>query len=95
MEKKRGLRGFEPEDDRSILTIDLNREELGILFENIEKYGIKKTRLLLNAYRRQRPQPSRIHLPKVPVERLPILWRKIKKTIRKQIDGWQQELPLF
>lgn len=26
---------------------------------------------------------------------IPILWHKIYKRIRKHIDSWQQELPLF
>lgn len=26
---------------------------------------------------------------------MPELWRKYKKIVRKHIDGWQQELPLF
>lgn len=25
----------------------------------------------------------------------PVSWRGIKRVIRKYIDGWQQELPLF
>lgn len=25
----------------------------------------------------------------------PLLWRKVKKEIRKNIDGWQQELPFL
>lgn len=90
MGAKRGLRGFEPEDDRSILTINLNREELGVLLDCMKKQqSIKKTRLILNALHRKK------HHPKTTIERLPILWRKVKKTIRKHIDGRQQELPLF
>lgn len=89
---KRGLRGFEPEDDRTVLTCDLNREELGILLDGIKNHRIKKMRLRLNDFRRKKSKRS--HRP-VATDRLPILWRKIKKTIRKQIDGWQQELPLF
>ncbi|MCM1216573.1 MAG: hypothetical protein NC548_18885 [Lachnospiraceae bacterium] len=93
MEKKYGLRGFEPEDDRSILTIDLNREELGILLDGIKNHRIKQTRLRLNAlHQRKLIQKRR---SRTTVERLPVLWRKFKKVIRKQIDGWQQELPLF
>ena len=94
MGAKRGLRGFEPEDDRSILTIDLNREELGILLDALRKQqSIKKTRLILNTLHRKRPKRNCRSI--TTVERLPILWRKVKKTFRKQIDGWQQELPLF
>lgn len=26
---------------------------------------------------------------------VPRLWRKVKRIIRKHLDGWQQELPLF
>ena len=85
MGAKRGLRGFEPEDDRTVLTCDLNREELGILFEGIKKHRIKQTRLRLNALRGKKPKRTYRHTAWC--EHLPILWRKVKKTIRKQIDG--------
>ena len=94
MGAKRGLRGFEPEDDRSILTIDMTREELGILIDAQRKQqSIKKIRLILNDLHRKRQK--RNCRPMATVKRLPILWHKVKKTIRKQIDEWQQELPLF
>ena len=93
MGAKRGLRGFEPEDDRTVLTYSLTREELGILFDGIKKHRIKQTRLKLNALRKKKVNQD--HRSRAMVERLPVIWRKVKKTNRKQIDGWQQKLPLF
>lgn len=90
---KRGLRGFEAEDDRSLLTCFLTSDELAILFDGIRRHRIKQTRLRLNTLRHKKT--IRNHWPIGPVERLPILWRKVKKTVRKQIDVRQQELPLF
>ncbi|MDE5708497.1 MAG: hypothetical protein K2G58_06325 [Alistipes sp.] len=54
MGAKRILRGFEAEDDRTILTNELTREELAILYDGIRNHRIKQTRLLLNALHKKK-----------------------------------------
>lgn len=88
MEAKRILRGFEPEDDRTILTIDLNREELKILYEGIKNHQIKQTRLRLNAFHAKKK--SRKYSGQVLADST-----AHKETDRKPINRRQQEVPLF
>ena len=59
MGAKRILQGFGAEDDRTLLTFDLNREELGIILDGIKHHRIKEARLKLNALRCKKKQTKK------------------------------------
>lgn len=71
--------------DESEVYISYTRAELIAMFVRIErKYGVHFAHDFHYTFKEYRkPNP------------LPMLWRKIKREIRKHIDAWQQELPLF
>lgn len=54
MEALFDMRNATPQDDRTILTIDLTREELALLFEGVRCHRIKATRALLAACKERR-----------------------------------------
>lgn len=63
---KRGLRGLMPEDDRSLLTCLLTRDELAILFEGIKHHRHKQTRSRLQAlYRTRRTEAKKSRKNKI------------------------------
>ena len=71
--------------DETELYIGHSRAQLIQMFVRIErKYGIQYAHDFRYTFKEHtKPNP------------LPKLWRKIKREIRKHIDAWQQELPLF
>lgn len=73
--------------DESEIYIGYNRDALLQMIIRIEKkYGITFAH---DFEYTPAPAESKSSL------RLPFLWRTMKKAIRKHLDGWQQELPLF
>lgn len=84
----RKLRGYEAEEDRDIITIDLTRDELMIALDSILT---KKQKNLRIHKMRERRNSTILRVIANP----PMLWRLFKRKIRKHIDGMQQELPLF
>lgn len=70
--------------DESELYIQYDRARLIQMFVRIErKYGVHFAHDFPYTFEGGKHNP------------LPRLWRRIKQKIRKHIDAWQQELPLF
>lgn len=86
--------------DDSIIYINYTTAQLMQLFRRIErKYGIHyEHNPALDTYRPWRedvPYSQWARNERGTLQAVPRLWRKVKRIIRKHLDGWQQELPLF
>lgn len=80
--------------DYTVWTNELNCEGLMIIINGIKNHRINRAKRKLQSLRERRNK-CRSTRGERREPNPPMLWRRIKTAIRKHIDAWQQELPLF